>query len=592
MKRNQWWIWIIVFLLTASQTPSVIAHMAVSPSQPTRVNLAHLNHLQDEVTINGIQMAITRVYSEYPDYGWVPAKGEGIGCVDDTARAAIVYLRDFELNRNRDSLERARKALNFIRYMQADDGEFYNFVFADYSINRDGPTSYKSMGWWAARAMWALGYGYRVFSKEDPAYAAVLKKHFLLANEALQRTIAPQYGQYRTIHGVKVPAWMDAFDAMSNALLGLTEFYRTEPLPEVKKSMEMIGNGLQQYQLGDFGRYPYHAHLDWGGSIQLWHAWGSSQPMALAQAGMVLKRKDWIVSAREAADGLYAHLLTSGMIKEMAPTPTQFEQIAYGVNRMVQGLISVYQATGNPEYARMAGLAASWFTGNNAAHTAMYDPATGRGYDGIIAPDKINRNAGAESTIETLMAMQSVLSNRWAAPYLNARTVEMHGLRVMEAEKAQVAQGSPVIVTPDSSWNGEATYSGQIVKMSNRDGLTFVLNSDRLEPVQIEAALEKQATSKGQSVLEVWVNGKPIALYDAGGSPDRDYLWREPIGQAVLKKGVNRITVIYHGVRPLILDNIVVQPVHSFVSFTTERTGLITFIHDIRKKKNWFVQEK
>jgi hypothetical protein len=259
---------------------------------------------------------------------------------------------------------------------------------------------------------------------------------------------------------------------------------------------------------------------------------------------------------------------------------------------MVQGLISVYQATGNPDYARMAGLAASWFTGNNAAHTAMYDPATGRGYDGIIAPDKINRNAGAESTIETLMAMQSVLSNRWAAPYVNAHTVEIHGLRVMEAEKAHVAQGSPVIVTPDSSWNGEAMYSGQIVKMSNQDGLTFVLNTDRLEPVQIEATLEKQATKKGQSLLEVWVNGKPITLYDAGGSPDRDYLWREPIGQAVLKKGVNQITVVYHGVRPLILDNIVVQPVYSFVSFTTERTGLSTFIHDIRKKKNWFIQEK
>ncbi|WP_243664207.1 hypothetical protein [Rhodothermus marinus] len=32
-------------------------------------------------------------------------------------------------------------------------------------------------------------------------------------------------------------------------------------------------------------------------------------------------------------------------------------------------------------YATMAGLAASWLTGNNEAGVAMYDPATGRGYD-------------------------------------------------------------------------------------------------------------------------------------------------------------------------------------------------------------------
>ncbi|WP_260412329.1 hypothetical protein [Alkalihalobacillus sp. TS-13] len=35
-------------------------------------------------------------------------------------------------------------------------------------------------------------------------------------------------------------------------------------------------------------------------------------------------------------------------------------------------------------YAKYAGLAGSWFTGNNDADFAMYEPETGRGYDGLI----------------------------------------------------------------------------------------------------------------------------------------------------------------------------------------------------------------
>ena len=38
----------------------------------------------------------------------------------------------------------------------------------------------------------------------------------------------------------------------------------------------------------------------------------------------------------------------------------------------------------------------------------MYDPQTGRGYDGINDTASINRNAGAESTIEALLTLQAI----------------------------------------------------------------------------------------------------------------------------------------------------------------------------------------
>jgi hypothetical protein len=38
----------------------------------------------------------------------------------------------------------------------------------------------------------------------------------------------------------------------------------------------------------------------------------------------------------------------------------------------------------------------------------MYDPATGICFDGIISKQEINKNSGAESTIESLMILLEI----------------------------------------------------------------------------------------------------------------------------------------------------------------------------------------
>ena len=107
-------------------------------------------------------MAITHIYSEYPRYEWVDASGEGIAAVDDAARAALVYLTDYESTGDTASLDKARRLLNFVLYMQAEDGQFYNFILDRVgTINQTGNTSFKSSGWWATRshAPWAQATG-------------------------------------------------------------------------------------------------------------------------------------------------------------------------------------------------------------------------------------------------------------------------------------------------------------------------------------------------------------------------------------------------------------------------------------------------
>src|SRR5215217_8254929 len=118
----------------SSPPPSSVSTSTEQAATPGRgslrgdVNLAHLNFLVEDVEIAGQPMAITHIYSEAPRYEWVDASGEGIACVDDAARAAVVYLTDYEHTHDPASLDKARRLLNFSMYLQAEDGEFYNFI--------------------------------------------------------------------------------------------------------------------------------------------------------------------------------------------------------------------------------------------------------------------------------------------------------------------------------------------------------------------------------------------------------------------------------------------------------------------------------
>src|SRR6266849_9151998 len=101
------------------------------------VNFAHLRHLTERIEFFGDTVSIVHVYANYPTYEWVDAKEsgpEGIACVDDAARAAVVYLRDYEINHHHRSREDAVSLLKFIMKMETGDGMFYNFIFADRSI--------------------------------------------------------------------------------------------------------------------------------------------------------------------------------------------------------------------------------------------------------------------------------------------------------------------------------------------------------------------------------------------------------------------------------------------------------------------------
>jgi multiple sugar transport system substrate-binding protein len=143
---------------------------------------------------------------------------------------------------------------------------------------------------------------------------------------------------------------------------------------------------------------------------------------ALATTAMVLNRPEFARAARREADALWSRFILAGQVPAEVSrdgTTQWYPQIAYGVGPVVEGFIALAEATGDERYAKVAGLAAGWFFGANPAGVRMYEEQTGRTLDGIDGPSpiKVNRNSGAESTIEALLALQRINTSPEAAEY-------------------------------------------------------------------------------------------------------------------------------------------------------------------------------
>jgi hypothetical protein len=411
-----------------------------------RVNLAHLDSLCEDVTIAGLPCTIVHIYSDAPDYLWTDASGEGVACVDDVARAAVLYIHAGGAAGARPDTVRIRRLLNFVMVMQAEDGTFNNFIEKDLTINREGPTSRSSFGFWAARGYWALAEGYAFFKVRDPGYAAELRRAFLRCRQPLD-LLMQKYGAYETVAGGLYPAWLlggYGADATSEFLLGASAWLAVEQDSLLAGQAARLAEGIAAMQV-DAAKAEGHdprafadpqlqgAFLSWPG---LWHAWGSAQIQALAGLAIATGDKDWLPPAAQGARFL-VKLLAGHWLHEYdlsTGKASAFSQIAYDIRTTALGFLQLYRATGDENYAILAGLAASWLTGNNIEDQPLYDPATGRCFDGIDR-DGLNRNSGAESTIEALYTLVEIEKVPAAAAWLYARSPEKWGDRCWQARQ-------------------------------------------------------------------------------------------------------------------------------------------------------------
>ena len=299
---------IFVILLTVAVFP-----LGCGAENELVVNTSHLDYLYEEISVDGNDMAIIHIYSNAPDYKYIGDDDEGIACVDDGARAAVFYLYDWQVNNKEESIKKNKKLIEFILYMQAENGYFYNFIWDDYSINKDFRTSVAEPHWWSWRALWALTESYSYYKQNDPEFAVRMWNSVERIISSIKESIPTEYG-YDNFSGLEIPNWLPqkyASDQSSVLLLGLIEYCKISKDEVILEYMRKLADGIMAMQINDDKSEYYGAFLSWQNS---WHAWGSLQSYALLKCYPILKDEQLLTAVVKELDNFDIKIISENYL--------------------------------------------------------------------------------------------------------------------------------------------------------------------------------------------------------------------------------------------------------------------------------------
>ena len=346
------------------------------------LKLDHLRRLTDDVGI--IQHAICSV----------PDRRHGYS-LDDNARALIVALKHHRLSREVESLDLAYRYLSFIRYAQAPDGRFRNFLAYDRSwLEEEG--SEDSYG----RALWSLGY-------------------------AMSNAIASGLSRAaRDIFDAALP-WLDSLRsprARAFALLGLHWRYQTLAHEEDLRYLHRHADILLE-------NYRDAARNDWRWYEEYLTYCNGKLPQALLLAYQDTKAEEYLATACRSLDFLLQTLFVNdrleligqaGWYRRKGPRAF-FDQQPIDAEATVEVCLEAHRVTGKAGYYDLAFRAFEWFLGRNRLGLPLWDSDTGGCYDGLEA-NGVNQNQGAESAISYLLSYLLLVENAKPAER------QLHGL--------------------------------------------------------------------------------------------------------------------------------------------------------------------
>lgn len=291
---------------------------------------------------------------------------EGVACVDDAARAIVLYCRLWHQSRLDEHRIAAYRLLQFLAYMQEPDGRFSNFIF-DWAghRNRSGITSVPGGGPWQARATHALACAVSTF--REPEWDA----RFKLAVSWLD---APT--PYLDVRAVGVLAVLEHWHATGSS---------ASATRAISWSADISAHSSNGRLLNASGVLPIHL-------------WGHLQESALAATGAALGRPELVETARRSADSLLMPIVERGF---------PFDHVLpFDVSCTILNLDAVAEATGDRQYTAAAMRGRNWFSGRNTANESVFDGERGLVFDGIDN-GLVSQNSGAESNIEGALALLS-----------------------------------------------------------------------------------------------------------------------------------------------------------------------------------------
>jgi hypothetical protein len=345
--------------------------------------LRHLARLTVPVESAGEQACAIAVYADAADRTFAAADSgfEGVACVDDASRGLIFLCDVWAATGLPRMREWALGLLDFLLYMQLEDGRFVNFI-SDWSGTRNerGVTSFPGGDFWHARGVRAL------------ARAAV--------------TLGDERGRAGLERGLRhIRAARDVpSDIRAIHVLMALELLRSGAFPGLRPDLERWCDEIAACRRdGVLLDNPDESEP---------HLWGHSQEGVLAEAGQFLGREDLIAVARHSALVYLAPQIESGFDQ---PTVQP-----YGVASAVYATERLREVTDHARFDDLWRMARAWFDGRNPARRAVYDREEGRVYDGIDS-GVLNLHSGAESNVAGGQALldQVIATAPRLAPFID-----------------------------------------------------------------------------------------------------------------------------------------------------------------------------
>ncbi|BCY09823.1 glycosyltransferase [Actinoplanes sp. L3-i22] len=293
-------------------------------------------------------------------------------CTDDVARGLVVTSR--EPSPSAEVLRLAERYLTFLVHAQDTGGAFHNRLGFDRSW-ADEP----GLGDWWGRALWGLGTA----AARCPAPWIRQEARIAFGQGVSRRAASPR--------------------AMAFAALGAAELLRAEP-------GDRAAAALLTDAAAAIGRPGPDPAWRWPRDRLTYANAALAEVLVLAgdllgdpstlAAG--LRMLAWLLDV-QTSDGHLSVLPAAGWRRG---TPRRrHDQQPIEVAALADACATAAAVTGDPIWPAGVDRCVAWFLGDNDLGQAMWDPATGGGYDGLT-PHGPNLNQGAESTLALISTLQ------------------------------------------------------------------------------------------------------------------------------------------------------------------------------------------
>jgi hypothetical protein len=305
--------------------------------------------------------------------GVIPRREHGY-CLDDVARGLVVLSREPRLAARLIAL--AGTYLAFVAHAQDGDGRCHNRLGYDRRWE-DEPGVADCWG----RAVWGLGS--------------------LAANGGVPRLRAEALDRFELSAACRSP-WRRA---TAFAALGAVAVF--DAYPGHAGARALLGDALPTLgRRADDPRWPWpEGRLTYANASVADAMIGAGVALGEERAvGEGLALLAWLFEVQTAA----GHLSPIGVGGWVYGDPRpQFDQQPIEVAALADAAVRAFALTGDSHWAVCVQRCVAWFSGDNDSSVALYDPATGGGFDGLEQHGR-NANQGAESTLAALSTLQLV----------------------------------------------------------------------------------------------------------------------------------------------------------------------------------------